>query len=392
MMCFGLPDLYAPVKGAARKRKVLQAATHKACDFVEPFFRQNEIRNAAIKIKQLVRIFGKLEEIALLLHPFDWRAVRAQPLAVGIQPDFALVVIGLVANGIPAGIFVEINIPCRLHALPDGFGGAVMARFRGANEIVVRAVELLHHGLEGRHIRVGNCSGDVIGLAGRAISHSVNHEGWYQPCVASASRPKMLNTKGLRSRLYISASRAAALIRSDASARRANLAKSPWPESSRSASQPLTVSRNAASGCGSVPASASPSACKAGASRAGNPASKSSACRRSSNAPSSSKASARATEPPAAPAAAAISGSSSSASIAAAAAPATSASASGRSENTRQRDRSVGGTRAAEWATSTSNARLGGSSSTFSKALAPERLRSSTESIMAIRQPPSPAV
>src|SRR5437764_2628693 len=131
-----------------------------------------------------------------------------------------------------------------------------MARFRGTDEIIVRAVELLHHGLKARHValdqltrrqvflrrglqhldavlvsagekeniaavephksrncircdrlvsvpdmrravRIGNCGGDVIGLAGRLLSH----EGWYQPRVASASRPKTLKINSFRSRL-----------------------------------------------------------------------------------------------------------------------------------------------------------------------------------------------
>ncbi len=64
---------------------------------------------------------------------------------------------------------------------------------------------------------------------------------------------------------------------------------------------------------------------------------------------------------------------------------------SGRNASSRQRERMVGSTRAAEWLTSSSRARRGGSSSTLSRALAPSRLSSSTESTMATRHPPSPA-
>src|SRR5690349_12357471 len=131
-----------------------------------------------------------------------------------------------------------------------------MARFRGADKVIVRAVELFHHGLKARYValhqlprrqvflrrglqhldavlvgtgekedvaavqphksrnrircdrlvsvpdmrravRIGNYGCDVIGLAGRLLSH----EGWYQPRVASASRPNTLKTNGFRSRL-----------------------------------------------------------------------------------------------------------------------------------------------------------------------------------------------
>ena len=130
-----------------------------------------------------------------------------------------------------------------------------MARFGGADEIVVRALEPFHHGLEARHValdqlprrqvllgrrlqhldavlvgageeehvaavepgkardrvggdrligvadmrravRVGDRGGDVIGLAGH-----VSDMGWYQPRVASASKPKTLKTSGFRSKL-----------------------------------------------------------------------------------------------------------------------------------------------------------------------------------------------
>ncbi len=130
--------------------------------------------------------------------------------------------------------------------------------FGGADEIVVRAFELFHHGLEARYValdqlprrqvllgrrlqhldavlvgageeehvaavepvkasdgigsdrfigvadmrravRVGDRGGDVIGLAGQVLFFG--HGGWYQPRVASASKPKTLKTSGFRSKL-----------------------------------------------------------------------------------------------------------------------------------------------------------------------------------------------
>ncbi len=131
-------------------------------------------------------------------------------------------------------------------------------RLGGADIVVVRAVELLHHGLETRHIardqfarrnlllgrrlqhldavlvgageeehvaavepheagdgigrnqlvgvadmrravRVGDRGGDVIGLAGQFLF--VGHEGRYQPRVASASKLNTPKTSGFRSKL-----------------------------------------------------------------------------------------------------------------------------------------------------------------------------------------------
>ena len=97
-------------------------------------------------------IGGQPEEIALLLDPFDRRAVGAEPLSLVVEPGFALVVVGLVAHRVPAGILVEINVAVRLHPLPDRLRRAVVARLGGADEVVVRAIEHFHHGLEARHV------------------------------------------------------------------------------------------------------------------------------------------------------------------------------------------------------------------------------------------------
>src|SRR5437870_18931 len=75
----------------------------------------------------------------------------------------------------------------------------------------------------------------------------------YQRRDAWASQPNTSNTNGLRSRLNVSASRAAALIFSQASANRARRATDCPPAVSRAWSHPFTVSTKAASGAGSTP-------------------------------------------------------------------------------------------------------------------------------------------
>ena len=134
----------------------------------------------------------------------------------------------------------------------------MVTRFGGADEIVVRALEPFHHGLEARHVAldqlprrqvllvrrlqhldavlvgageeehvaavepgktgdgvggdrligvadmrravgIRNRGGDVIGLAGHVALNLCG--AWYQPRVASASKPKTLKTSGFRSKL-----------------------------------------------------------------------------------------------------------------------------------------------------------------------------------------------
>ena len=71
--------LDAPVEGGARQRQILQAAAHEARDFVHALLRQHEIRHALVEVEQPVGEGGEAEKIALLLDPFDRRALRAEP-------------------------------------------------------------------------------------------------------------------------------------------------------------------------------------------------------------------------------------------------------------------------------------------------------------------------
>ena len=114
--------------------------------------------------------FDSRKKVALLLDPFDRRAVRAKPLALVVEPRLAFVVIGLVAHRVPAGIFVEIDVAVRLHALPDRVRGAVVARLGGADEVVVRELEFFHHGLEARHVALDQLPRRQIFL-GRRLQH-----------------------------------------------------------------------------------------------------------------------------------------------------------------------------------------------------------------------------
>ena len=73
-------------------------------------------------------------------------------LALG---KFALVVIGLVADGIPTRVFGKENIAVLLHAPPDFERGLLMARLRRADDVVGAGVQRLAHALELRGGAVG---------------------------------------------------------------------------------------------------------------------------------------------------------------------------------------------------------------------------------------------
>ncbi len=83
-----------------------------------------------------------------------------------IQVRFVLGVIGLVAHRIPAGILVEINVAVLLHAPPDFLRRAVMALFRGVDEVVIGAAHRLHHRFEARHVAVAQLAGGQALLGG----------------------------------------------------------------------------------------------------------------------------------------------------------------------------------------------------------------------------------
>src|SRR6478609_5942970 len=105
-----------------------------------------------VEIEQLLLIGGKLEEVALLLDPFHRRPLRADAFALLVEFGLIRVVVGLVAHRIPAGILAEVNVARRLHPLPDADRRAMMALLGGADEVIVGAVEPLHHLLEKRHV------------------------------------------------------------------------------------------------------------------------------------------------------------------------------------------------------------------------------------------------
>ena len=151
--------------------KILQAAAHEALHLVGARVGSDELGMRLVMGEQSVLIGRQPEEIALLLDPLDRRPLRRQFLAVvrGLL-ELALVVIGLVAHRVPAGIFVEIDVAVLLHAPPQLLASALMPLLAGADEIVVGAVERGDHVAETWRVAVGKlCRGDALLL--RRLQH-----------------------------------------------------------------------------------------------------------------------------------------------------------------------------------------------------------------------------
>lgn len=126
-----------PVESGARNRQVVKSAFYETGNFVQPFARQYEIRNALVEIEQLVLIGRQAEEISFLLSPLHWRAQRLAADSVGADRCFSFVEIGFLTNRIPSRVFVEIDIAIFLKRYPERLTGALMTRLRGADVIVI---------------------------------------------------------------------------------------------------------------------------------------------------------------------------------------------------------------------------------------------------------------
>ena len=119
MTCLGSPGTGTPQSKVVREieRSFRPPRTKLATSFMRSFG-STKSGTSRVELEQLVLVGGQAEEIALLLDPFDRRALRPEPLALVVEPRLALVVIGLVAHRVPAGIFVEIDVAGRLPCAP----------------------------------------------------------------------------------------------------------------------------------------------------------------------------------------------------------------------------------------------------------------------------------
>ncbi|VWM24417.1 Uncharacterised protein [Collinsella intestinalis] len=153
-------DLNAPVEGRAGDGQVVQTALDKGANLVHAEIGLDEIGMLVIEREQLVLERGELEEPALLLDALERAiAVGAEVLALGAAGLVGLVDLGLgeeglVRHAVPAIVAALVDVAGLLHALPQVLHGAFLARLGGADEVVVRDLQLLPQLMEVRSLRV----------------------------------------------------------------------------------------------------------------------------------------------------------------------------------------------------------------------------------------------
>ncbi len=143
------------LEAGARDRKGLQAALDEAQDLVAARRRHDEAGILLVELQQRLLPGGQAEEIAGFLHPLHRRAGRRQLFAVRLLGQFGLGEERLVAHRIPALIAAEIDVPPLLQALPQRLGRRQMARFGGADEVVVGELHRLGEIAEIPRHRIG---------------------------------------------------------------------------------------------------------------------------------------------------------------------------------------------------------------------------------------------
>ena len=144
----------APVEARARNGEVLQTPLHEAANLVHAEVGLDKIRVLVIELEQAVLERGELEEVGLLLHALErTAAVGAEVLALGVVllvglRDLGLGEVGLLGHAVPAVIGALVKVAGLLHALPEVLHGVVLALLGGADEVVVRNLELAPEVLE----------------------------------------------------------------------------------------------------------------------------------------------------------------------------------------------------------------------------------------------------
>ncbi|MCY1379542.1 hypothetical protein D9M69_672700 [compost metagenome] len=134
-------NLDAPVEGRPRNREILETRFHEGNHFVAALGGTDEVRVFLVVLQQFVLIFGQLEEVALLLDPLDRRTLRAVAHAVGAKLRLVLLVVGFVADRIPAGVGILVEVACLAHADPDILRCVMVTLFGRADEVVVGRIQ-----------------------------------------------------------------------------------------------------------------------------------------------------------------------------------------------------------------------------------------------------------
>ena len=134
---------HAPIETGARNRKIVQPALDEAHHLIAAGFGRDKIGMRVVIGQEPVLPGGELEEVIFLFDPFDVRAGRR--LAAD---QLALFVERLVAHRIPALETAEIDLAAFLQFPPQRLARLDVARFGGADELVVGDVHQLGHGAE----------------------------------------------------------------------------------------------------------------------------------------------------------------------------------------------------------------------------------------------------
>ena len=137
-------NLDPPVKAGARHGKIAQPCFYEGDHLVAAAFRAQETGSFQ-EGQQLVLIGGETKEPAFLNGPFDRCALGRELLAALALGQLALVVIGFVADRVPAFVAIEIEVAIRFHAPPQFLGRGMVARFRGAQEYVIGHIQSVAH-------------------------------------------------------------------------------------------------------------------------------------------------------------------------------------------------------------------------------------------------------
>ena len=107
-----------------------------------------------IELEQAVLERGELEEVGLLLHALERAAaVGTEVLTLGVVlfiglRDLGLGEVGFLGHAVPAVVGALVEVAGLLHALPEVLHGVVLALLGGADEVVVRDLELAPEVLE----------------------------------------------------------------------------------------------------------------------------------------------------------------------------------------------------------------------------------------------------
>ena len=147
-------DLHAPVETGSADGQVFQAAFDEGKHFVSAAYRFQKARLVE-QFDKLIGIFRQAEEPRLFLGPFDRRTLRRELLSALPFDQFLFIVIGFVADRIPAFIPVKIQIALGFHSLPDGPACLVMILVGRPDEPIVSDIQPVEEILERTRHLVG---------------------------------------------------------------------------------------------------------------------------------------------------------------------------------------------------------------------------------------------